>query len=304
MKCAPAVVTLRVVLDDRDYMREGSRREPLPWSMKLLLALVVCFAFQCINDVYFKTPAERWLAMTTAGLKSGYVWQLFTFQFLHADFLHLLFNGIALWFFGRWVEFTLGRHRFAAVFIITGLAGALFQGALMLAFPAVFGPGVVGASAGVSGLFAVFAWMESESEVRWNFILPIKARTLFWIYVAVEGFFTVVPTPRQGGIAHAAHLGGLLMGMQFVRLGWHRDYVALPWENWFARKSAKPKRAAGLAGFDIVGAAKDEEPLTDDFISKEVDPILDKISAHGIHSLTDRERKILEKARAVMAKRS
>ena len=53
-----------------------------------------------------------------------------------------------------------------------------------------------------------------------------------------------------------------------------------------------------------MGAAKDEEPLTDDFISKEVDPILDKISAHGIHSLNDRERKILEKARAVMAKRS
>ncbi|MFM8470847.1 MAG: rhomboid family intramembrane serine protease [Limisphaerales bacterium] len=292
------------MLDDRDYMRDGSRREPLPWSVKLLIALVVCFALQCINDVYLKSPVERWLAMTTTGLQSGHVWQLFTFQFLHADFLHLLFNGIALWFFGRWVEFSLGRHRFAAVFLITGAAGALRQGARMLALPRVFGPAVVGASAGVSGLFAVFAWLEAESEVRWNFILPIKARTLFWIYVAIEAFVTLVPTERQGGVAHAAHLGGLLMGMQFVRLGWHRDYVALPWENWFKRKPKAAKRgAAGVAGFELRSPAA-EEPLTDDFISKEVDPILDKISAHGIHSLTERERKILEKARSVMAKRS
>ena len=126
MNCAVAVARFRAVLDDRDYMREGSRREPWPWSVKLLIALVVCFALQCINDVYLKSPAERWLAMTADGLRSGYVWQLFTFQFLHSDFLHLLFNGIALWFFGRWVEFSLGRHRFAAVFVITGVAGALF----------------------------------------------------------------------------------------------------------------------------------------------------------------------------------
>jgi hypothetical protein len=164
---------------------------------------------------------------------------------------------------------------------------------------------VVGASAGVSGLFAVFAWLEAESEVRWNFVLPVKAKTLFWIYVAVEAFFTVVPTQRQGGVAHAAHLGGLLMGMQFVRLGWHRDYVKLPWENWFKRKPKLAKRnAANVAGFELRPAGQTEEPVSDDFISKEVDPILDKISAHGIHSLTERERKILEQARSVMAKRS
>ena len=291
-------------------MRDSSRREPLPWSVKLLIALVVCFALQCINDVYFKTRAEDWLAMTGAGLRSGHVWQLVTFQFLHADFWHLLCNALGLWFFGRWLEFALGKHRFVAAYVAAGLAGAVLQGGLMLAFPAHFGLGVVGASAGTSGLFAVFAWLESESEVRWNFILPIKARTLFWIYVGVEAFFTIVPTPRQGGIAHAAHLGGLLMGMKFVQWGWHRDYVALPWEKWIEKlrsRTSPPRRsAAAAAGFEVRGpaTATADEPASSDFISKEVDPILDKISAHGIHSLTDRERKILEQARAVMAKRS
>ncbi len=304
-----AVATFRAVLDDRDYMRDSSRREPLPWSVKLLIALVVCFAVQCINDAYLKLNVERWLALTGEGLRRGYVWQLFTFQFLHADFFHLLGNGLGLWFFGRWIEFALGKHRFVAAFVTAGLAGAVLQGLLMLAFPKIYGLGVVGASAGVSGLFAVFAWLESESEVRWNFILPIKARTLFWIYVGVEAFFTAVPTQREGGVAHAAHLGGLLMGMKFVQWGWHRDYVALPWERWIeaVRRRAKPARrsVATAAGFEVrAAAAKPEEPAGEDFISKEVDPILDKISAHGIHSLTERERKILEKARAAMAKRN
>jgi membrane associated rhomboid family serine protease len=293
------------VLDDRDYMREGSRREPLPWSVKLLIALVVCFALQCINDVYLRTTVEGWLAMTTEGLKAGMVWQFVTFQFLHAGILHLLGNVLGLWFFGRWVEFALGKQRFAAAYALGGMAGALLQGGLMMLFPNHFGQVVYGASAGVSALFAVFAWLESDSEIRWNFILPIRARTLFWIYLGVEAFFTAVPSGRGGCAAHAAHLGGLLLGMKFVQWGWHRDYVALPWENWFKRKPKAARRgAAGVAGFEPRGAAKPEEPLTEDFISKEVDPILDKISAHGIHSLTERERKILEQARAVMAKRS
>lgn len=292
------------MLDDRDYMREGSSREPLPWSVKLLIALVVCFALQCINDVYLKTSAEAWLAMTTPGLKAGHVWQLLTFQFLHLNFWHVLGNVLGLWFIGRWVEFALGKKRFLIAYLFTGLAGGLLQGGLMLLFPNHFGQVVYGASAGVSGLFAVFAWLESDSEIRWNFVLPIKARTLFWIYVGVEAFFTVVPSGRGGCAAHAAHLGGLLMGMKFIQWGWHRDYVPLPWETWFARQPSKASRASSMAGFELRRPAKEEEPLSEDFISKEVDPILDKISAHGIHSLTEKERKILEKARTVMAKRS
>lgn len=286
-------------------MRDSSRREPLPWSVKLLIALVVCFALQCIDDVYIKSRFDMWLGMTPFVLRDGMIWQLFTFQFLHVDFWHLLWNVIGLWFFGRAVEFALGKKRFLIAYVFSGLAGGVLQAVLMTLFPEHFGRIIFGASAGISGLFAVFAWIEGDSEVRFNLVLPIRARTLFWITFGVEAFFTAVPTPREACVAHAAHLGGLLMGMQFVRLGWHRDYVPLPWENWFKRKPKAAKRnAASMAGFDVRGTPKPEEPLTEDFISKEVDPILDKISAHGIHSLTERERKILEQARAVMAKRS
>lgn len=290
------------MLDDRDYMRQPSYRIAFTVTQKLMIVLGVVFALQCINAVYLKTDAEAYLGLTPSGLKRGFLWQLITFQFLHDGLFHLLMNLLGLWFLGSWTERVLGTKRYLIFFTLCGIGGGLLQGALMLLFPGLYGNLLYGASAGTSGMLALFAVLESESEIRWNFVIPIRAKHLLWLEAGISLFFTVVPANQ--GVAHAAHLGGILAGLAFARAGWHRDFVPLPWERWFARKPAKPKRAAGLAGFDLAGAAKEDEPLSDDFISKEVDPILDKISAHGIHSLTDRERKILEKARAVMAKRS
>ena len=290
------------MLDDRDYMRQSSYRTAFTVTQKLMIILGGVFALQCINEVYFKTPAEVYLALTTAGLKNGFVWQLFTFQFLHGGLFHLLMNLLGLWFLGSWVERVLGPKRYLIFFALCGVGGGLLQGSLMLLFPGHYGSALYGASAGTTGMLALFAVLEAESEMRWNFAIPIRAKHLLWLEAGISLFFTLVPANQ--GVAHAAHLGGILAGLAFARLGWHRDYVPLPWEKWFVRKPGKVKQAANVAGFELRRAAKEEEPLSEDFISKEVDPILDKISAHGIHSLTEKERKILEKARTVMAKRS
>jgi hypothetical protein len=115
------------------------------------------------------------------------------------------------------------------------------------------------------------------------------------------------------GMAHAAHLGGMLAGIAWVKLGWHRDYVQLPWEGWFSRflgrrslrvYGRKDELVATRAGKGWRSATSppDEDLSTDEFVKSEVDPILDKISRQGIQSLTAREREILEKARERMAK--
>ena len=300
-------------LADRHYMREGPRRGPLSMTAILMIVLVVAFALQCINDVYLRTRAERLLALTTDGLRSGYLWQFITFQFLHGSFLHILFNLIGLYYFGHFAENALGRRRFLIAYFGAGVVGGLLQGVLMLLFPWHFGSALYGASAGVSGVFAIFAMLEGEAEVRWNFILPIRARTLLLIYGVVALFFTLVPA--DPGTAHAAHLGGLLAGVAWVKLGWHRDFVQLPWEGLFARwrnRRALPTRPRKNEFVKVasVRAVRWKNPKTEpqdlppgEFISKEVDPILEKISAHGIHSLTERERKILEAARKKIAKR-
>jgi membrane associated rhomboid family serine protease len=308
------------MLGDRDYMRdEPSPARPLRfrWSASVTLmgVLIGCFALQCFNDVYVRTPAERWLALTRGGLASGHFWQLLTFQFLHGGLWHLAGNLIGLWFFGRFVEQVVGWRRFLVVYFGAGVAGGILQGVLMLLLPSHYGAVLFGASAGVAGVFAVFALLERDSEVRLYFILPIRAMTLLLIFGGIALFFTLVPSPRDC-TAHAAHLGGLLAGAAWVKLGWHRDSVTLPWERGRARERRWGPLGAWQRKRELVRAAAvrrspwqraGNEPPADlsaeEFISKEVDPILDKISAQGIQSLTERERHILEAARKKMERR-
>ena len=278
-------------------------------SVVLMIVLTVAFAIQCINDVYVKSFVEFHLALTGDALKKGFVWQLLTFQFLHFDLWHLIGNLLGLWFFGRPVESFLGKPRYLLAYFGSGILGGLLQAGLMLLFPTHFGMFVFGASAGVMGVFAIFALLESHAEIRWNFIIPIRAIVLLWITAAISLFFTLVPSHRGGYTAHAAHLGGILAGWAFVRFKWHQDFRPLPWVEWFERFKNRPRRSRPIVkvrfprGNSWEPDAPVSHPKEDpDFISKEVDPILEKISAHGIHSLTEREREILEKARSRMGK--
>lgn len=308
------------MIEHRDYMRdEPSPGTPFRFhgsvSVALMVVLAVVFALQCINDVYVESWVERWLPLTRSALTRGHVWQLLTFQFLHVSLWHLLGNLMGLWFFGRFVEEVLGRHRFLVAYLGSGVVGGLLQCVLMLLFPRHFVGFVFGASAGVMGVFALFCRLQAGAEVRWNFILPIRADVLLWITGGISLFFTLVPSQRGGGYAHAAHLGGILAGLAWVKLGWHHDYVTLPWENlagrwrsWRTLQSRHRKRelvrAASIRGRPWrESTAPPPELPPGDFISQEVDPILDKISAHGIHSLTEHERQILEAARKKMEQR-
>ena len=136
------------------------------------------------------------------------------------------------------------------------------------------------------------------------FIIPVSMRAKFLLLFSalLTLFGLVFPTDN---IAHAAHLGGMLTGIVFVRyaLYWHWHWPRL------RRTPPQPLRSlvkAPLRASAQWGQAKarvDEDLPPEEFLSKAVDPILDKISAHGIQSLTERERKILETAREKMARR-
>ena len=271
-----------------------------------MIVTIAAFALQEINKVYIKSPAEADLALSWLGLKKGYLWQLLTFQFLHAGLSHLLFNLIGLWFFGRHVESVLGPRKFLSLYLLCGVAGGLFQCLLGVLVPAVFGRSVLGASAGVLGVMAAFCLLEPESEILVMFVLPLKARFLLYAEIAIALFFTLVPSDPY--IAHAAHLGGILFAIGFIRwmdrlpsfIRW--PSVRLPRRTRELVKTRSESSSASSAWRQTKSQATLDTP-SDEFISKEVDPILDKISAHGIHSLTPRERQILEAARARMGKR-
>ena len=287
-------------------MREPSRRGfNLPsLTVGLLVINVAVFVLQSINAVYFGWPLESYLALSPSGLRNGYVWQLFTYQFLHANLGHLLANSLGLYFLGRPVEDMLGKARLLEVYFGSSFLGGLLQALLGVAVPTYFGGPALGASAGVCGLLATFATLLGDRTILLMFFLPIRARTLLHISLAAALFFVLVPA--EPGIAHAAHLGGLLGGMAYVHWIVRRERRLFDWRDYSAVERER-ELVATQARSPIARKRREkkvEEDLPpDEFISREVDPILEKISAHGIQSLTERERKILERARAKMMTR-
>jgi len=278
----------------------------------LMIVLVVVFALQSIDNAYFKNFFTSTLALTPACFRNGWVWQLLTFQFLHGGLLHILFNLLVLWWVGRFCESVLGKSRFLLAYFGSGVIGGILQGLLMLA-SYKYGLFTVGASAGIAGLVAIYCMLRPHDTIVLFFILPVRAMVLLYGSLAIALFFTLVPSTLGGFGAHAAHLGGLLAGIAWVKLGWHHDYIRLPWEKWLdawrERRARRPVRLPqGLGNATAAAAARSRKENAEksgptEFISKEVDPILDKIAAKGIHSLTDEEKRILASARSRMERR-
>jgi membrane associated rhomboid family serine protease len=294
------------MLEDRDYMRQPIYYRPrVSFTVALLIVCAIVFIVECVTCGYppLFLP-DNYFALSVEGLKRGYVWQLLTYQFMHAGLLHIFFNSWVIYVFGREIEETLGPQKFLALFLTSGVMGGIFQALAGWIWPRYFGGAVVGASAGAFGLVAAFAILYPERELALVFPpVILRAKTLLIFSAVLVLFGIAFPI---GNIANAAHLGGMLTGIvfvrQFVQGRWH-------WPRWkFSPRRATPRKLVvthvGRGKFRRSSAGKpDEELSTDEFVKSEVDPILDKISAHGIQSLTAREREILEKARAKMAKR-
>lgn len=304
-------------LADRHYMRQPLSGGYWSATVGLIVSLAIIFVLQ--RTVLPPDFTFRYLALSLPGILHGFVWELLTYQFLHAGWLHLIFNCLVIYVFGRELEWVLGKTRFFTLYLLSGITGGLLQMLGAKIWPGHLGGAVVGASAGGFGLLAAFAMRDPSRQLMMllYFILPIRIRArwllIFSIVMAVLGI--AFPNSVLGGnVAHAAHLGGILAGVLWIKLGWHHDYIPLPWEKWFGRWSGWHPLSARQRKRELIKAASvrrspwrsppyEPEIPSEEFMSREVDPILDKISQHGIQSLTDQERRILESARDRMAKK-
>src|SRR5690606_14574845 len=141
----------------------------------------VCFVVQSLIQFYTSFPLYGWFGMTQPSILKGWLWQFFTFQFLHAPFgaggfFHIFFNCRGLLLFGRAVEGSIGPARFLQVYLASGVLGGLLQVLGMLVLPSHFGTvPVVGASAGLFGLIAAYAALFPSRQLTLLlfFILPI-----------------------------------------------------------------------------------------------------------------------------------
>jgi membrane associated rhomboid family serine protease len=290
------------MLEDRDYMSQPRYGRHLSLPLALIIVNAVIFVFELLvsgfaHSLYIE---NHYFALSKEGLGNGFVWQLLTFQFMHAGLLHLVVNCWAIYVFGRAIEETIGREKFLILFLSSGVVGGVCQVLVALLWPGLFGGPVVGASAGAFGLIAAYAVLFPERELTLLlfFILPVRlsAKMLLMLSAVLAAVGIIFPLDN---VANAAHLGGMLAGVFFVR-----RFIQGRW-RWpgAARPRTFVSVPAGKTSFWRRGAAEpEEEQSTDEFVKSAVDPILDKISRQGIQSLTAREREILEKARAKMAK--
>lgn len=311
MKGWGGAASLGTVLYDRPYMRE--RPAPAPWSatMIIIVANALVFAIQLLARL---RPGSTlgWLLshaiLVPGDLARGAVWQLVTFQFMHGGLFHLGINCLMLYLFGRTVETTLGRASFWRLYLASGAVGGLLQAICSWVAPGHFGVlGTVGASCGVFGIVATFAMMNREMPITTlvAFVLPVSMKAKY--LVVVSAVIAVLGMLQGGsGVAHAGHLGGLLSGVAYVHFALHSRSLNLRWPR-VLRSRREPELVvmSGPARPRRQPAARTEQEdlPPQEFIEREVDPILDKISQHGLQSLTPRERRILELARERMSRK-
>jgi len=287
---------------DRDYMATNSgdrAKKTLNW---LIGANIIAFVLQSLFD----RPGgpgfiSQFFAFRADSLGKGLIWTPLTYSFLHGDFLHILFNMLMLFFFGRVALQTLGQKRFLQLYFGAVLLGGIFWYAASFISGA---PAVVGASAAVSALIIFFVCLNPDGQISLFGILPMRARYLAYglIVIAVIGFFAQeISSVSSAKLAHSAHMGGMLAGYLYYKF----VYLANPYDNSgtislsFARFFKKKETAKSSAGYTYrVNVSKETKDL-----KGEVDRILDKINSKGFGSLTPKEKEILDEARDLLRKR-
>ena len=175
------------MLSDRPYMRNDYAPRPTSILTWILSALIAGFVMQNIFGRWLGSNAfEALFALTSGGLRQGFVWTLITYTLLHANILHILFNALGLFLLGRELLPLLGARRFLAVFV-SAAAGAV----LWLATGYFTGGGtLIGASGSVMALFILFACFYPEREITFLlfFVQPVtvKPKYLAWILVGID----------------------------------------------------------------------------------------------------------------------
>jgi len=188
-------------------------RAPSSSVQTLLIITIGVFLLQSILSPAAVAALALW------PLHAGFLpWQLVTYAFLHGSVTHLAFNMFGLWMFGRELEYMVGRKVFLPLYFASILSAALMQ----LLFSALTGTTnpTVGASGGVFGLLLAYAMLFPNRIIMLLLPpIPLPAWLFVTLYAGVELALGVTGT--QAGVAHFAHLGGMLGGYLVIHR-WRR----------------------------------------------------------------------------------
>jgi len=240
------------------------------------------FGAQFIVETVFSGAPTRdilrnWLALDGAVLQSGEWWKFLSFGLLHADPIHLFANLLLLFLAGRELEPIVGPRHFTAIYVLGNILGGLTHWTFMRSQT------LVGVSAGVAAVIVAYTTILPELEVTFHllFVLPmrLRAKHLAWALLGVCGVCCYFHTATE--IGPAGMIAGAIFGWAYVKQLGYGNPLAIQ-RYIFDRR----QRAARLARMS-----------PEQFITTEIDPILEKIAQYGVSSLTRAERKILDQGR-------
>jgi membrane associated rhomboid family serine protease len=221
------------------------------WVKRIIITCTAIFLLELVAHRVFRLDLrgiDEWFALIPVFVMRGEIWQLLTYSLLHANFSHLFFNMLTLWFIGGYLESDWGPRRFIECYTFCVVGAALVTIAVSYTHFLGMTPisGTVGASGGIFGLLMAFGILYADQEMGW-FLLPfrIKAKYLvgIWVIVAIVAVFE-----PAGEVAVFTHIGGLLFGFLWVKLMPSRGVTSAASERYFSVRNSyyrwKRKRAA------------------------------------------------------------
>ncbi len=276
-------------------------------AVKWLIAANVAVMFLQLTIV---GPAQMfsWLGFQLSDLQGSW-WKIFTYMFVHGGVIHLGLNMYTLWLFGRRVENVWSPGAFTRYYIWCGLGGWLFH--LLVSRDGQ----LIGGSAAVFGVMLAYAMRWPDDEVFLFGVVPMKVKWLVAMLVVMNLVWGIGSIGSSGGgVAYFAHLGGLAFGWLYLRtpsaqsIDRLRQRVSqlpdVPDETPRAIPRSMPRtRERGSEIDEIVAKSKAvatkrqavAPPVkTRGKRAEALNHVLDKISEHGLDSLTSNERRLLE----------
>lgn len=206
-------------------------------TLGVLLAIFLVTVFAPVANDFARE--YLWLSADQV-VERGYVWTIFSYALFHADFNHILFNGVALWIFGGFLDEMWSSKKFWTFSILSALGG----GAAVILSQLVIGGSVptLGYSGAVMGLVAAYCWYNWDRRLNFFFV-PMTGKTLLLFFVVLDIFFVVV---AREPISIAGHLGGMVTGLLLVTDFWRPGRI----KRWWRRRSMKKKFRAAQRDVD------------------------------------------------------
>ena len=185
-----------------------------PVTKALMLICTALFCVQLLFGFWVEALFALWPLGGGLGGGSFMPWQLITYAFLHGSMGHLFFNMLGLWMFGSELESIWGRQRYQQIQGASALAGGVIQ-LIVVSLGASGGGPTLGASGALFGLLMAFGMMFPDRTIMPLFPpIPMKAKIFVMVFGGIELLFGLM---GSNGVAHFAHLGGMLGGWLMMR---------------------------------------------------------------------------------------